>query len=124
MMTMQVEKDSEGLEVLRCKQCGKEQGILSFYRYGRSENRFPICKQCLIEQLDIHNPDTFLWILKELDVPFVEYEWDKFVARYNNSSILGRYLSLMRLRGWKAYTWEHSNELNELHKKFTNEGQT
>lgn len=113
MMIEQTENVKVDQEVLQCEKCGMTSNINDFYRYRDSEERYPVCKRCILSQLDIHNPDTFLWLLKELDIPYIGYEWDGLVQRYNNKSVLGRYLSKMKLKGFKAYKWEDSDELNE-----------
>jgi hypothetical protein len=55
--------------------------------------------------VDNWNPDTYLWILQEVDVPYVPKEWDMLLAKYGvdrakltGMSILGRYLSKMKLK--------------------------
>jgi hypothetical protein len=59
-----------------------------------------------------------LWILKECDVPYVPEEWNKLLLKYGQNkakvtgvTILGRYLSKMRLNQWKEYRWEHTEFL-------------
>ena len=54
---------------------------------------------------DNFNPDTYLWILQECDVPYVPEEWNKLMAKYamdrskvTGMTILGRYLSKMKLK--------------------------
>jgi hypothetical protein len=68
--------------------------------------------------VDNWNPDTYLWILKECDVPYVPEEWNKLLLKYGQNkakvtgvTILGRYLSKMRLNQWKEYRWEHTEFL-------------
>jgi len=55
--------------------------------------------------VDNWNPDTFLWILEDIDVPWIPTEWDKLMMTYARDktkvtgvTILGRYLSKMRLK--------------------------
>jgi hypothetical protein len=54
--------------------------------------------------VDNWNPRTYLWILEEIDVPYIEDEWNKLLERYGKDrtkitgmTILGRYLSKMKL---------------------------
>jgi hypothetical protein len=63
------------------------------------------CKKCLTMHVDNWNPDTFLWILEEADVPWIPDEWNKLMANWARDpskvtgvTILGRYLSKMRLK--------------------------
>jgi hypothetical protein len=55
--------------------------------------------------VDNFNPDTYMWILQECDVPYVADEWNKLMATYakdksklTGMTILGRYLSKMKLK--------------------------
>ena len=61
--------------------------------------------------------------MQALDVPFIEYEWNMLIDVHKNSNVLGRYLAKMNLRGFRDYTYEDSNFLNELYKQRKN-GQT
>ena len=71
--------------------------------------------------VDNWNPDTYLWILQEIDVPYIPEEWNKLMATYAKDkskltglSILGRYLSKMKLKQFKDYRWKDSEFLQEL----------
>ena len=68
--------------------------------------------------VDNWNPDTYLWILQEIDVPYVPEEWNKLLAKYGQDkrkmtglTILGRYLSKMKLKQFQDYRWEHTEHL-------------
>jgi hypothetical protein len=50
----------------------------------------------------------------------VPEEWNKLLLKYGQNkakvtgvTILGRYLSKMRLNQWKEYRWEHTEFLQE-----------
>jgi hypothetical protein len=82
------------------------------------------CKKCITMHVDNWNPDTYLWILQECDVPYVPDEWNKLLAKYamdkskvTGMTILGRYLSKMKLKQFKEYRWEHNDFLQELANK-------
>lgn len=67
------------------------------------------------------DPDTYLWILQEVDVPYIPDEWNNLLARYGKDpskltgvTILGRYLSKMKLKQWKDYRWKDTDFLREL----------
>lgn len=79
------------------------------------------CKQCMTMHVDNWNPDTYLWILQECDVPYVPDEWNKLLATYGKDkskvtgvTIVGRYLSKMKLKQWKEYRWKDTAFLQEL----------
>ena len=79
------------------------------------------CKKCLTMMVDNWNPDTFMPILKELDVPYIKEKWDELLERYaqdptkkvTGTTILGRYLSIMKLNQWNKYTFEDTEKLAE-----------
>lgn len=68
------------------------------------------------------DPETFTWILKELDFPYIEVEWNSLrdaAVEINpndvgGSGVLGKYLAKMRLVQYKKYTWASSDKLNQL----------
>jgi hypothetical protein len=51
------------------------------------------------------DPETYLWILQEIDIPYIPDEWNKLLATYGKerekltgTTILGRYISKMKLK--------------------------
>ena len=78
------------------------------------------CKKCLTMHVDNWNPDTFLWILQEIDVPWIPDEWNKLLAKYGQGpkvtgmSILGRYFSKMKLNQYTDFRWKDTQFLQEL----------
>ena len=101
--------------------CDKEQKWareINFYTY-KDGSKSKMCKQCLTMHIDNFNPDTFLWLLKEFDVPYIPEEWntlrDKAFAKdpkkMNGMSVFGKYLSKMKLKQWMRYSWEDTESL-------------
>lgn len=92
----------------------------NFYSY-KDGTKMPICKPCLTMHVDNFDEETFLWILQKLNVPYVPNEWNKIrdkayakdPKKMNGMSVLGKYLSLMKLKHWKNYTWEDTQKLQE-----------
>ncbi len=111
-MTKLAEIAKADLEVRQCKKCGEKKDYLSFYHYKNSEDRFCICKDCIREQLDIYDTNTFFWVLQELDIPFIEAEWNSILERYNDKTVLGRYIARMNLMGFRGFSWKDSDEIN------------
>jgi hypothetical protein len=71
--------------------------------------------------VDNWNPNTFLWILQEIDVPFVPDEWNDTLAKYGKdrskvtgTTILGRYLSKMKLKQYRDYRYKDTEFLMEM----------
>jgi hypothetical protein len=74
--------------------------------------------------VDNYNPDTYLWILQECDVPYVPEEWNKLLASYGKdrskltgTTIVGRYLSKMKLKQFRDYRWKDTEFLQEVANK-------
>ena len=85
--------------------------------------RLNLCKKCLTMHVDNWNPDTYLPILQEVDVPYVPSEWNTILTRYGKNkakvtgmTILGRYLSKMRLTQYRDYRFKDSEYLQEQEK--------
>jgi hypothetical protein len=71
--------------------------------------------------VDNWDPDTYLWILQECDVPYIPEEWNKLLLSYGKDrskvsgmTILGRYLSKVKLKQWKDYRWKDTAFLQEI----------
>jgi hypothetical protein len=92
-----------------CSKCNRTMGAEQFYGSNNlekyPEGKLKQCKKCITMHVDNFNPDTYLWILQECDVPYVPEEWNKLLAKYaqdksklTGMTILGRYLSKMKLK--------------------------
>ena len=82
------------------------------------------CKKCITLHINNWDPNTYLWILQEADVPYCPWEWNTLLASYaqkkekvTGTSIIGRYFSKMKLKQYKDYRWKHSEYLQELKNK-------
>lgn len=85
--------------------------------------RMTQCKKCLTMHVNNWDPDTYLWILQEIDVPYVPDEWNTVLQKYGRDpskvtgmTILGRYLSKMKLKQWKDYRYKDTEFLAEIQK--------
>lgn len=88
------------------------------------DGKLNLCKQCVTMHIDNWDPETYLWILQEIDVPYVPDEWNKLLAKYGQDrrkvtglTIIGRYLSKMKLRQFKDYRWADTDYLQEVANK-------
>ena len=103
-----------------CARCGKQMDEINFYTYPNGQ-KTQYCKDCFTAHIDNFDPETFLWILEKMNVPYIEEEWnkirDKAYAKNPNKmtgkSVLGKYLSQMKLKQWKKYTWADTEKLKE-----------
>ena len=111
-----------------CEKCNRTMGGDQFYGSNNlekyPEGKLKQCKKCITMHVDNFNPDTYLWILQECDVPYVPEEWNKLLATYGKdrskltgTTILGRYLSKMKLKQWRDYRWKDTEFLQEVANK-------
>jgi hypothetical protein len=108
-----------------CKKCGKTMNDSEFYTSKNVEKYPPdgkmdICKKCLTMHVDNWDPETYKWILQEIDVPYIKEEWDTLLEKYGKDpkkvtglTIIGRYLSKMKLKQWSQYSWIDTESLEE-----------
>lgn len=104
-----------------CQKCGKTMDEKNFYTY-KDGRKTELCKKCLTMHIDNFNPETFLWALEMMDVPYLPEEWnvlrDKAYAKdpfgMNGMSVFGKYLSKMKLKQWKEYGWADTERLQAL----------
>lgn len=103
-----------------CEKCARTKRSVLFYK--KRDGTYPkFCKDCLTMHIDNYNPDTFLWILQEMDVPFVPEEWnvilnkilEKDPKKLTSSSVIGRYLAKMRLNQWADKRWADTDAIRE-----------
>ena len=109
-----------------CEKCNRTMSGDSFYSSNNLEKypndgKFPQCKKCMTMHVDNWNPDTYLWILQEADVPYIPDEWNKLMMSYardgkktSGMTILGRYLSKMKLKQYKDYRWKDTDFLQQM----------
>ena len=109
-----------------CEKCNRTMGAEQFYTSNNLEKypndgKMPICKKCMTMHVDNWDPSTYMWILQEADVPYVPEEWNKLMASYakdrskvTGMTIIGRYLSKMKLKQHKDYRWKDTEFLQEL----------
>ena len=108
-----------------CAKCNRTMGAEQFYGSNNlekyPETKLNQCKKCITMHVDNFNPDTYLWILQECDVPYIPDEWNKLLASYakdksklTGMTILGRYLSKVKLKQWRDYRWKDTEFLQEL----------
>ena len=109
-----------------CEKCGRTMSGDQFYsslnleKYP-NDGKLPVCKKCLTMHVNNWDPESFLPILEEIDVPWVPEEWNVLLRKYGQNrlevtgtTILGRYISKMRLKQYKDYRWKDTEYLQEL----------
>ena len=116
------------IEKLYCAKCNSTKKITNFYKTNNLD-KYPDgylnqCKDCITMHVDNWNPDTFLWILQECDVPYVPEQWNKLLGSYakdpaatKGTTIIGRYLSTMKIKQYRDFRWKDTQFLQILIKK-------
>ena len=109
---------------LYCDKCRSTKKVSNFYKTNNLE-KYPEgylnqCKDCITMHVDNWNPETFLWILQECDVPYVPDQWNKLLGSYardpsatKGTTILGRYLSTMKIKQYKDFRWKDTQFLQD-----------
>ena len=85
--------------------------------YRDRNGDFYLPKEIAKEVIDNNNPETFVPLLKMGNYPYVKWQWEKLAKRYPNN-VFGRYLSVMKLNHWAHCTFQDSDYLNQVYKKF------
>lgn len=115
-----------------CKKCNKTMRGDQFYGSNNlekyPEGKLDTCKSCITMHVDNWNPDTFLWILQECDVPYMPEQWNKLMMSYakdrskvTGMTILGRYIGKCHMKQWKDFRWKDTEFLQELANQKTEE---
>ena len=115
-------------ESFYCEKCNRTMNADQFYGSNNTskypEGKLHKCKKCATMHVDNFNPDTYLWILQECDVPYVPEEWNKLLTSYGKdrskltgTTIVGRYLSKMKLKQFRDYRWKDTEFLQEVANK-------
>ena len=111
-----------------CGKCNRTMVAEQFYGSNNlekyPEGKLNQCKKCMTMHVNNFDADTYLWILQECDVPYIPDEWNKLLASYAHNSekltgmtILGRYLSKMKLKQFKQYRWKDTEFLQTIANK-------
>ena len=101
-----------------CEKCHKTMKDINFYTY-RDGSKTEMCKSCLTMHIDNFKPETFLWLLEKMDVPYIPTEWNvlrdrafaKDPLKMNGMSVFGKYISKMKLSQYNKYTWADTEKL-------------
>lgn len=103
-----------------CNKCKKTMNENQFYTY-KSGEKTELCKKCLTMHINNFDSTTYVWLLEKMDVPYIPEEWNtlrdkeyaKDPTKMNGMSVFGKYLSKMKLKQWKMYSWADTERLQE-----------
>ena len=108
-----------------CSKCNRTKNVKEFYKTNNLE-KYPSgwlnqCKNCITMHVDNWDPETYLWILQECDVPYVPKEWNALLrtwckdrSKVTGLTVMGRYLSKMKLKQYKDFRWKDTEHLQEM----------
>lgn len=111
-----------------CKTCKRTMDESNFYSSFNLE-KFPSgkldeCKKCCTMMVDNFNPDTFMPLLEQIDIPYLPDIWMEHVKRYckdptkvTGMTVIGRYISTMRLKQHRDYGFKDSEYLQNIEKQ-------
>lgn len=101
-----------------CECCEKELDLIEFWTFkdGHSDS---VCKSCRRKTIDDNRPETFLPLMIMFDIPYIKEEWKTLVKRNKEKNficktIFGKYLSKMKLKGFRMFTFEDTDYLNNI----------
>lgn len=97
----------------KCDTCGKVKQNRDFYK-DRNNERVNTCRDCMVRNVDVKKPSTFMPALKELDYPFVEGKWLEVCRRqyakdpdhFDQKNVLGIYARMMKLSRWSEFGYD------------------
>lgn len=103
-----------------CAKCGKTKKETDFYKIPNTDKRCDLCKTCLTMYIDNRRPDTFKWILKKMDVPYIEKKWVELAnksymknpATFGPMSVIGTYLRTMNMDQYNGLKYADSERIN------------
>ena len=115
-----------------CNACGRTHNVKEFYSSNNLEKypdgKLNTCKKMLTINVDNWNPETYLPILQECDVPYIPKIWNNKLAAYGKDkskvsglTIIGRYLSTMKIKPNDKWRWKDTQYLQELEDHATEE---
>lgn len=90
------------------------------YFKDRNNNEYTkYTKEEIRDKVDPFRPETFIPFLKDMNYPYFENEWGNILSKSYKSiggtkTVIGRYISKMRLCSYKNFTFKDSQYHKEL----------
>lgn len=77
-------------------------------------------KEEIWKMIDVYKPQSFMFILEALDIPYWEEAWNRYRGTYienhpseNPSKVIGKYISYMKLCSFKQFGFKDSYKFNQ-----------
>ena len=99
-----------------CKKCQLDKQETEFLT-GRNDKYLCMCKECVNKNFNPDDSATFMWILKELDIPYIEQFWKERRASCEHREkpfTIGFYISYMKLASFQGWNWKESGSINQM----------
>ena len=99
-----------------CKRCLADKQETEFLT-GRDNKHLCICRECVNKLVNPDDSNTFMWMLKELDIPYIEKYWkerQESRARREKPLLLGQYVAYMGLMSFRQWRWDDAASINQL----------
>lgn len=104
-------------KIQQCRICKSRLSLSSFWKYKKLNTTFRnkgfthyhTCKNCCLKIINPNNPQTFLPILKEMNIPYWELIYNQYLEFSNP---FGRYLARMRLGNLYDLEYKDTEFLN------------
>ena len=108
-----------------CKTCKTTMDESNFYSSFNLEKypsgKLDECKKCCTMMVNNFDTETFLPLLEKIDIPYVPKEWMALVQKYckdptkvTGMTVIGRYVSKMRLKQWRDFRYKDSEYLQNI----------
>lgn len=102
-----------------CQKCGRSLDERQFWKLKTGE-RADLCRDCLTANINNRDPETFKWILKLFDVPYIAQKWTemsneiykKDPSKFGSASVIGRYIRSMNMTQYRNYHFSDTDRLN------------
>ena len=108
--------------IITCPKCHRVLPISDYFTFKDKQLYTGMCKSCVYKRMDVNDLSTFLPFMELFDIPYIESQWNRLIALAERSSpfdvapasrVFGKYLSLMKLRGYIGFSFKDSEELNK-----------
>ena len=94
--------------------------IKRYYKKRNGELYIAETKEEISSKINPNVLETFLPYLKILDYPYLQDEWQRnieYAKKHNRPFVFGKYIALMRLRGYRSFSYQDSEMLNAIRLK-------
>ena len=95
-----------------CTKCEKQKNDTEFYvSYSPLHNgKIPVCKSCILEQLNVENVESVKDTLRMIDRPFLLFLWESSLEEAKNQSKepFGLMMKNLGMKQYRELTWKDS----------------